>query len=121
MAISLEKLKSLATINFKPILEDFTRESEHFDPELLETIQNEILEKYDCCYPNPLWFCAKVTASFAGIESKPEYLGCCSYGSYEEFTSERDAYYLNMKDDAICSLFQTLMSIHSELQKLEEC
>lgn len=118
MTISLEKLKSLATIKFEPLLEDFTREEEHFNSELLETIQNEILEKYDCCYPNPLWFCAKVTASYADINSDPVYLGCCSYDSYEEFTS--DTYYAELKDEAICNLFCTLTAVQKELKEIEE-
>lgn len=119
MPISLEKLKSLATIKFEPIPEDFTRASEHFDAEVLENLQNEILEKYDCCYPNPLWFCAKVIASYADIDSDPVYLGCCSYESYEEFTS--DSYFKEMRDEAISHLFCTLTAVHEELQRLEEC
>lgn len=32
-----------------------------------------------------LWFCAKVTASKAGVELATDYLGCCCYDSLESF------------------------------------
>lgn len=46
-----------------------------------------------------LWFCAKVTASKAGVELGSDYLGGCCYDSIEQFTS--DGYYADMKATAI--------------------
>jgi len=118
MTISLEKLKSLATIKFEAIQEDFPL-SEDFDPEVAEALNAEILEKYDY-FPNPLWFCAKVTAAFAGITSDPEYLGGCSYNSYEDFTSEVGGYYEEMVLMSLKNLMDQLTAVQQELKKIEE-
>jgi|GEM_PF-5842581 len=36
------------------------------------------------------WFCASVKLEFDGIESDTEYLGCCSYTSFDEFTGSNN-------------------------------
>lgn len=43
------------------------------------------------------WFCAKVTASKAGVELAADYLGCCCYESALDFVNERGGYYEDMR------------------------
>lgn len=117
MPISKDKLKALATIKFEPIQED-ERPEDHFDNESNIAFAKTGLKRsyYEAC---PQWFCAKVTATYAGITSEPEYLGCCSYDSYEDFITEY-GYYNNMVDNALtnlCAIFQDIEE-YIELIKL---
>jgi hypothetical protein len=47
-----------------------------------------------------LWFCAKVTASKAGVELGCDYLGACMYESASDFMAE-GGYYEDMVSRAI--------------------
>lgn len=111
MSISLTKLKELATIKFEPLQED-ERPEDHFDDEENIKFVKEGLKNsyYEAC---PEWFCAKVTATYAGITSEPEYLGCCSYESYDDFINEGSpgTNYAGMVEEALtnlCAIFQDL-------------
>ena len=104
--------------HFEPQEED-EWPSAHFDEEnfkeLIEEINDNLRSGYN---PSPKWFCAKVWASWNGIEGDPEYLGCCSYEKYTEFTSEKGGYYDSMKHDALLSLQKKVEEHFSSLAPL---
>lgn len=77
---------------------DFTDVQE--EKELLERIDNGSM----------LWFCAKVTASKAGIELGTDYLGGCCYPSVAEFMAS-DGYYPDMVKEAISCAKATLAEL----------
>ncbi|HEY3525971.1 MAG TPA: hypothetical protein VGK47_07230 [Nitrososphaeraceae archaeon] len=54
------------------------------------------------------WCCVKVSASFKGIESDPEYLGACSYKSEKDF--KKGLYYADMRQTAYDNLISKLQS-----------
>lgn len=63
------------------------------------------------------YFSAKVTAyrefGSVRIESDPEYLGCCSYESFDDFM--KDAYFNDMKEATKESLNKKIQEIKSEI------
>jgi len=51
------------------------------------------------------WFCAKVTVTDAeGNESEPDFLGCCSYKSFDDFTSENGGYFDDMISNCLAQI-----------------
>ncbi len=109
---SLKKyLKEHAEIIFDAMPEDEMIQ-DHIEDEIC---YKEILKDYESGNP-AAWFCAKVVASWEGIESDPEYLGCCSYSSLEEF--KQDSYYANMVEDTLNNLVEKLIGIHSALSRI---
>ena len=46
------------------------------------------------------WFCAKITATHASGFRGTDYLGCCSYYSFEDFT-DTDGYFADMVHTAM--------------------
>jgi hypothetical protein len=46
------------------------------------------------------WFCAKVTASRAGIVLGKDFLGACAYRYFSDFITE-DGYYADMRAEVI--------------------
>lgn len=57
------------------------------------------------------WFTAKVVASFNGVESDAEYLGCCS-GSEKDF--KKCDYYEDMRQAAYDNLIEKLERFESK-------
>ena len=51
------------------------------------------------------WASVSVRASFGGLEGEPDYLGCCSYESFQEFVTP-DGYLPQMVGEALESLQQ---------------
>lgn len=62
------------------------------------------------------WFCAKMTAIYKGFIGV-DYLGCCSYESFSDF--ENDAYYKQMKENALDDLNATIRLAIKDLEELE--
>lgn len=60
------------------------------------------------------WFLARVKLEFDGIESDTEYLGCCSYDSFDEFTSDNNGYF----DDMLLTCYKSLKA-KFEIPRLE--
>jgi len=67
----------------------FWLDDEEEQAELMDKIERGIL----------VYFCAKVTASKAGVELGTDYLGSCCYESLKQFIA--DDYYVEMKSTAI--------------------
>jgi len=104
--------------HFEPQFED-QWPSDHFDSEthkeLIEDITSQLRQGVG---PYPMWFCAKVWATWNGFEGSPEYLGCCSYESYTEFLSQDDGYYKSMCADALLHLQKEVERQFTEMKHL---
>lgn len=118
-ALSLDKLKGLAEVKVEYEPED-EQPKDHFDPMVgigspgaVESIERAIAEAGGS--PCPMWFCAKVTASYAGFEGEPQYLGCCSYLSYSDFESSGCD---GMEHEALKSLHAKLNDAFADLSRL---
>lgn len=57
------------------------------------------------------WFCASVKLEFKGIESETEYLGGCSYKSFDEFTSLDNDYFDDMLKTCLNNLKEKIETI----------
>jgi hypothetical protein len=79
-------------------------------PEQLKEMQCE-LARYEA-----VLFCARVSASFGGIETC-EYLGHCHYTDYEEFIKNQDCE--DMLDTVTESLINELIELRNNLNKME--
>lgn len=92
------------TIRFYPLDED-THPRDSFDDyycdidDICDKIHRGLYE----------WFCAKVTASKAGIQLAEDYLGCCLYESFSEFIN--DPYFSDMKDTVIAEAKQKICEL----------
>ena len=60
------------------------------------------------------WFLASVKLEFDGIESDTEYLGGCSYASFDEFTGDYNGYF----DDMLFTCYKSLKA-KFEVPRLE--
>jgi hypothetical protein len=105
------------TITFQALIED-TPPEESFDTDVfadhIRAIHNGEV----------MYFCAKVTASFNGLELAQDYLGCCDYENYEDFTAEPSDYYADMREtvveaamaqmEEICEKFHALKQLNTK-------
>jgi len=106
MRIDITKLKKLAEITLEAEVELVSLEGQFENPEDIKLVY-EMYENNEWG-----WCCAKVTASYAGIEMS-DYLGCCSYESEEAF--KNDAYYEDMVETAIEMLRNELETFHEKI------
>lgn len=92
----LHKLENLGVvIEFDPQEEDISP-ADHLEFE--EDIKN-VCDRYEGGNRSA-WFCAKVTVKYRGFE-EDDYLGCCSYKSFKDFTGEFKGYYLDMINQCV--------------------
>ena len=86
-------------IIFDPQHEDIQPEDIFLSPDDADYIQ----KIYDACensyFVEPMWFCSKVSVTFEDYE-EDDYLGCCSYKSFEDFQKPGD-YYEDMVNNCI--------------------
>lgn len=83
----------------------FTPEQEYMNP--ADSFENpEHVKQVEAQMDwNPAaWFSAKVQLSFKGVVSEPEYLGGCSYTSFDDFTGEENSYF----DDMLNACYDSL-------------
>jgi hypothetical protein len=92
------------TIRFYPLVE-YTHPRDSFDDSCCDIA--DICDKIDRGIYE--WFCAKVTASKAGIKLAEDYLGCCLYDSFKEFLN--DPYFSDMKDRVITEAKQKICEL----------
>lgn len=110
--IDRKKLEEIATIRFVAEFEN-EKPEDHFE------FQEHIDFARSCdYYPHPGWFCAVVHASYAGIDGDAEYLGCCSYETYEQFKDPADGYYADMASAALDNLQARLLAMFEALAPL---
>jgi len=91
---------------------------EHVPPE-------DVFERDDAAYVreqlaagNPAaWFCAEVTAELQGF-TYSVYLGCCSYKSFEQFTSAECGYFPGMVEEATDGLLKKFADLRETCTRL---
>lgn len=117
MKINLDKLRPLVTFTFTEESEH-ERPEDHFkDAETIAEVRKAINDEARYSYgPIPQWFCAKVVASYGDLESDPQYLGCCSYDSFDAF--KEDDYYSDMCTEALANLATQLQETLDRLLPL---
>ncbi len=109
MAINLDKLKSLATIELRIHEEDDNVRGNAIasgDPDLDKSVEDEILARLE--YDLWAWCCVEVRATYLGVTGSA-WLGGCSYKDEKEFKSE-GGYYDSMVADALDDLAKTFES-----------
>lgn len=106
---NIDRLRQLATIIFTRMEEDYDV-GEDFEPDMAEQLREEAK------WNEWAWFCAKVTASYAGIRAHA-YLGGCSYNSEEEFKS--DEYYAQLVTDALSELASEIDATRDLIKELD--
>lgn len=104
------------TFHFEPLLEDECPEY-HFDQLADEGICEEIRTlgaRGDL--PHPKWFCAQVWVTWGDFKSESQFLGCCSFESYDEF--QHDGYDRDLKYHALDSLQKKVEECFKDIQRL---
>ena len=119
MKINIDKLRDKVKFTFTAEGEDQSPE-DHFDcRETVAEVQKAIDDEAKYSWgPVPLWFCSKVVASYNGLSGEIQYLGCCSYETYEEYTSEKQGYYHDQCEQAFDSLVEVLQDLISDLEDI---
>jgi hypothetical protein len=87
-------------------LEEYANPVDRYETiELARNVQRELNRGNQAA-----WFSARIVVRLLGtdIESKPEYLGCCSYRSYDEFMQTE--YFNEMVDEATKQFSETIVS-----------
>jgi hypothetical protein len=112
---SIKQIKDLEKIG---VVIEFTAEEEEISPsdnmEDQECI-NYVIEQYNSGNM-AAWFCAKVEVKYKGFEAE-DYLGCCSYKSFNEFTTMDKEYYMDMINQCIEQINKDILLHNAEIQK----
>jgi hypothetical protein len=92
----------------------FTPEEEYVSPAEMYESESDIQWVCDQAEAGNMaaWFSAKVELKFDEIVSEPDYLGCCSYKSFSEFTGENDGYF----DDMLRVCYEDLQKQQREIK-----
>lgn len=106
----VEKLEDLGVII------EFTPEEEEISPDYEEEENQAIADKYNSGNM-AAWFCAKVTVTYRDLEGT-DYLGCCSYNSFKEFTTTDNDYYMDMINQCINEINRQVQSINFGVQRM---
>lgn len=120
----MKTLQLLSSIKDVPNLEKLGVEIE-FDPQQEEISPLEMFEdaadvEMVCNdYENgnmAAWFCAHVIVKYKGFAAD-EYLGCCSYKSFKEFTTADNDYYMIMINQCIQQINKEIEDANFHTQK----
>lgn len=109
------KVKFEALEEDQPIFESI----ESGDPEYAELEKKEAQDIANRLGRGDLsaWFTAKITVVW-GEFSATDYLGACSYDSFEQFTSDPDGYYSDMVNTALDRLNDQIAAFVRSLSAL---
>lgn len=85
------------------------------DPETDQKTEDRIIERLESgdIYA---WFIAKVWAEKDGVESYPEYLGCCSYEGADDFI-QNSGYFKDMAEQVVQNLLEE-MAMESDAREI---
>jgi len=117
----MKQLQNITSLNEVKKLEDlgviieFTPEEEEITPDYEEEVNQAIANKYDNGNM-AAWFCAKVAVQYREVEGT-DYLGCCSYNSFKEFTTTDKDYYMDMINQCIDEINREVQSINFGVQR----
>ena len=108
----IEDLENLGVIiEFEPQEEEISP-VDQFDN---EAAAQKICDRYNNGFLEA-WFCAKVTVKYKGLE-EDDYLGCCSYKSFKQFTDGITDYYGDMINTCIDQINKDIDFNNSEIIK----
>lgn len=114
----LNSIKDISLIEKNGVIIVFDPQEEDVSPldQFEDTEQaKEVCEKYN--NGNfAAWFCAKVTVKYKGFEST-DYLGCCSYNSFKEFTTAENDCFVDMINTCINGINVDIKRSNFETQK----
>jgi hypothetical protein len=98
---------------FEAVEEDLDFQDHFSEEEDVKWIENQLN------YGNmSAWFCAKLTVKLDGTDLEAtDYLGGCSYKSFEEFTDTKD-YFGDMIDTATNELVSTMREAKEKLESV---
>lgn len=101
-------------IDFEPEQNDH---SPDFDESIMETFQAVLDADYDLQYSGVShnWFMAAVTVKYRGYEIT-EYLGGCSYASFDEFVKEPDGYFSDMVNTCVDQINEQIEILNLKIQ-----
>jgi len=118
----MKTLQNITSINEVEKLEDmgviieFTPEEEEMQPDYENEEDNQaITDKYNNGNM-AAWFCAKVELTYKEL-SGTDYLGCCSYNSFKEFTTTDKDYYMDMINQCINEINRQVQSVNFGVQR----
>jgi hypothetical protein len=107
-------------VTFEALQEDLSIDGQFSEAADVKWVKDQLRQGNEAA-----WFCAKVTVSLRGhgIEAT-DYLGACSYKSFNDFTDEKDGYFVDMvnglTDQLIPQLKDAMGKIESVLTALEQ-
>ena len=127
--IQFNSIDDLPELQKNGIVVDFEAMDEEIDPSDMYGGENESEKWIDDIYKvyeqtpgfiHPEWFCAKVTVivdrgSFS--DEADDYLGCCSYKSFDEFTNTKGDYYEDMILHCINQINESIENHNNEIKK----
>ena len=117
----MKLLKNITSLNEVEILEnlgvliEFTPLEEDIQPDYEEEENKTIADKYEKGNL-AAWFCAKVELTYKELTGT-NYLGCCSYNSFKEFTTTDNDYYIDMINQCINEINRQVESINFGAQR----
>jgi hypothetical protein len=104
----------MAEITFEAECEDMQPDfEEEFLDEFAKTLQDDVIYQYDGVSHN--WFCAKVTVLYRGFE-EVDYLGGCSYASYDEFVSLEGDYFTGMVETCVERINESIQAKNESIR-----
>ena len=95
------------SISFIPHNEGTSIRDGYFDSKETE---DKIIEDYENGN-DAAWFCAEVKLTYFGLVSDSEYLGACSYQSFDEFTGTDGDYFDDMLNTCLADLKVKLLHV----------
>jgi hypothetical protein len=114
----IDFLKVNAQVDFNALEEhcQVRGNAQAIDEELDKQVEDSIIERLNNGYLEA-WFCAEVTAKYKGFKGT-DYLGCCSYNSFDDFLKEKGGYYTDMIHCAITGLADAILESKKTIDEL---
>lgn len=104
-------------ITFEALQEDISP-SDQFDMSEMKKFQ-KVLDndsELQYCGVSHNWFCAHVTVKYKGFEGE-DYLGACSYKSYDDFVKRKDDYFVDMVSTCVDSINAEIEARNAEIRR----
>jgi hypothetical protein len=115
----LNSIKDIKRLNLLGVVIEFDPQEEDISPNDSFFDNEEWIQKITDRYNNgdlSAWFCAHVIVKYKGLEAD-DYLGCCSYSSFNDFLKADKDYYFDMINQCIAEINKDIIFANSETQK----
>lgn len=110
------KENNAVEIEFEALQEDISPDEQLEEPYLskfLKKLKND--SDYQYCGVSANWFCAHVTVRFKHFEAE-DYLGACSYKSYDEFCKYKGEYFTDMVNTCVDQINAEIETCNANIQ-----